>query len=52
MLVKRLSNQSLDYRLAADGMLRDAKIVPYVSQTAAEILPLISLVDARIGKSE
>jgi DNA-binding transcriptional LysR family regulator len=31
------------------GMLRDAGIVPYVSQTAAEIATLISLVDATMG---
>jgi DNA-binding transcriptional LysR family regulator len=31
------------------GMLRDARIVPNVSQTAAEISTLISLVDAHIG---
>jgi DNA-binding transcriptional LysR family regulator len=31
------------------GMLRDAGIVPSVSQTAAEIATLISLVDARMG---
>jgi DNA-binding transcriptional LysR family regulator len=31
------------------GMLRDAGIVPYVSQTAAEIATLISLVDAQMG---
>jgi DNA-binding transcriptional LysR family regulator len=31
------------------GMLRDARIVPTVSQTAAEISMLISLVDARMG---
>jgi DNA-binding transcriptional LysR family regulator len=31
------------------GMLRDAGIVPTVSQTAAEIATLISLVDARMG---
>jgi DNA-binding transcriptional LysR family regulator len=30
-------------------MLRDARIVPNVSQTAAEISTLISLVDAHIG---
>jgi len=30
------------------GMLRDAKIVPNVSQTAAEISTLISLVDAHM----
>jgi DNA-binding transcriptional LysR family regulator len=31
------------------GMLRDVGIVPYVSQTAAEIATLISLVDAQMG---
>ena len=31
------------------GMLRDARIVPNVSQTAAEIPTLISLVDSRMG---
>src|SRR6267154_2745050 len=31
------------------GMLRDARIVPNVAQTAAEISTLISLVDAHIG---
>src|ERR1700736_3276201 len=31
------------------GMLRDAGIVPNVSQTAAEIATLISLVDAHMG---
>src|SRR6266436_2570474 len=31
------------------GMLRDARIVPNISQTAAEISTLISLVDAHIG---
>ena len=31
------------------GMLRDARIVPNVSQTAAEISTLISLVDAHVG---
>jgi len=31
------------------GMLRDARIVPNVSQTAAELSMLISLVDARMG---
>jgi DNA-binding transcriptional LysR family regulator len=31
------------------GMLRDARIVPYISQTAAEISTLISLVDSRTG---
>jgi DNA-binding transcriptional LysR family regulator len=31
------------------GMLRDARIVPNVSQTGAEISTLISLVDAHIG---
>src|SRR6266446_1696379 len=31
------------------GMLRDARIVPNVSQTAAEISTLISLVDAHMG---
>jgi DNA-binding transcriptional LysR family regulator len=31
------------------GMLRDARIVPNVSQTAAEIATLISLVDAHMG---
>jgi DNA-binding transcriptional LysR family regulator len=31
------------------GMLRDARIVPTVSQTAAEISTLISLVDAHMG---
>jgi DNA-binding transcriptional LysR family regulator len=31
------------------GMLRDAQIVPNVSQTAAEISTLISLVDAHMG---
>jgi DNA-binding transcriptional LysR family regulator len=31
------------------GMLRDAGMVPSISQTAAEIATLISLVDARIG---
>src|SRR5258708_33477930 len=31
------------------GMLRNARIVPIVSQTAAEISTLISLVDAHIG---
>jgi DNA-binding transcriptional LysR family regulator len=31
------------------GMLRDAKIVPNVSQTGAEISTLISLVDAHMG---
>jgi DNA-binding transcriptional LysR family regulator len=31
------------------GMLRDARIVPNVSQTAAEIATLISLVDAQMG---
>jgi DNA-binding transcriptional LysR family regulator len=31
------------------GMLRDARIVPNVSQTAAEISMLISLVDAHMG---
>ena len=31
------------------GMLRDARIVPKVSQTAAELSMLISLVDARLG---
>src|SRR5271163_2538586 len=31
------------------GMLRDAKIVPNVSQTAAELSMLISLVDAHMG---
>jgi DNA-binding transcriptional LysR family regulator len=31
------------------GMLGDAGIVPYVSQTAAEIATLISLVDAEMG---
>ena len=31
------------------GMLRDAKIVPNVSQTAAELSTLISLVDAHMG---
>jgi len=31
------------------GMLRDAKIVPNISQTAAEISTLISLVDAHMG---
>jgi DNA-binding transcriptional LysR family regulator len=31
------------------GMLRDAGIVPSISQTAAEIATLISLVDAQIG---
>ena len=31
------------------GMLRDARIVPNVSQTAAELSMLISLVDAHMG---
>jgi DNA-binding transcriptional LysR family regulator len=31
------------------GMLRDARIVPNVSQTAAELSTLISLVDAHMG---
>jgi DNA-binding transcriptional LysR family regulator len=31
------------------GMLRDAGIVPRISQTAAEVATLISLVDAQIG---
>jgi DNA-binding transcriptional LysR family regulator len=31
------------------GMLRDARIVPNVSQTAAELSTLISLVDVRMG---
>ncbi len=31
------------------GMLRDARIVPNVSQSAAEISTLISLVDAHMG---
>jgi DNA-binding transcriptional LysR family regulator len=31
------------------GMLRDARIVPHVSQTAAEISTLISLIDAHMG---
>jgi DNA-binding transcriptional LysR family regulator len=31
------------------GMLRDARIVPNVSQTAGEISTLISLVDAHMG---
>jgi DNA-binding transcriptional LysR family regulator len=31
------------------GMLRDAGIVPQISQTAAEIATLISLVDAKMG---
>jgi DNA-binding transcriptional LysR family regulator len=31
------------------GILRDAKIVPHVSQTAAEMSTLISLVDAHMG---
>jgi DNA-binding transcriptional LysR family regulator len=31
------------------GMLRDAGVIPYVSQTAAEIATLISLVDAQMG---
>jgi DNA-binding transcriptional LysR family regulator len=31
------------------GMLRDAGIVPYVSQTAAEIATVMSLVDAQMG---
>jgi DNA-binding transcriptional LysR family regulator len=31
------------------GMLRDAGIVPNVSQTAAEIPTLIALVDSRMG---
>jgi DNA-binding transcriptional LysR family regulator len=31
------------------GMLRDARIVPSVSQTAAELSMLISLVDAHMG---
>ena len=31
------------------GMLRDARIVPNISQTAAEISTLISLVDAHMG---
>ena len=31
------------------GMLRDARIVPNVSQTAGEIPTLISLVDSRMG---
>jgi DNA-binding transcriptional LysR family regulator len=31
------------------GMLRDAGIVPNVSQTAAELATLISLVDAHMG---
>jgi len=31
------------------GMLRDARVVPNVSQTAAEISTLISLVDAHMG---
>jgi len=31
------------------GMLRDAGIVPNISQTAAEIATLISLVDAHMG---
>jgi DNA-binding transcriptional LysR family regulator len=31
------------------GMLRDARIVPNVSQTGAEISTLISLVDAHMG---
>jgi hypothetical protein len=31
------------------GMLRDARIVPQVSQTAAEISTLISLIDAQMG---
>jgi DNA-binding transcriptional LysR family regulator len=31
------------------GMLRDARIVPKVSQTAAEISTLMSLVDADMG---
>jgi DNA-binding transcriptional LysR family regulator len=31
------------------GILRDARIVPYVSQTAGEIPTLISLVDSRMG---
>src|SRR5467141_4805056 len=33
------------------GMLRDARIVPNVSQTAAELSTLISLVDSRMGIS-
>ena len=31
------------------GMLRDARIVPNVSQTAGEISTLVSLVDAHMG---
>jgi len=31
------------------GMLRDARIVPNVSQTAGEISTLVSLVDAHLG---
>jgi DNA-binding transcriptional LysR family regulator len=31
------------------GMLRDARIVPNVSQTAGEMPTLISLVDSRMG---
>jgi DNA-binding transcriptional LysR family regulator len=31
------------------GMLRDARIVPNISQTAAELSMLISLVDAHMG---
>jgi DNA-binding transcriptional LysR family regulator len=31
------------------GMLRDARIVPNISQTAAELSTLISLVDAHMG---
>ena len=31
------------------GMLRDARIVPHISQTAAELSTLISLVDAHMG---
>jgi DNA-binding transcriptional LysR family regulator len=31
------------------GMLRDARIVPNVSQTAGEISALVSLVDAHMG---
>jgi len=31
------------------GMLRDARVVPNVSQTAAEISTLIALVDAHMG---
>ena len=31
------------------GMLRDARIVPNVSQTAGEISTLVSLIDAHMG---